>query len=54
MPHIDGTRVQVSIILACLRDNMTIGEICEDYNLDKKDIIDAINYAIDVMDIPFV
>ncbi|MDQ0252835.1 uncharacterized protein (DUF433 family) [Evansella vedderi] len=28
---VKGTRIQVSLILACLRDGMTMDEIIEDY-----------------------
>ncbi|SHF23027.1 Uncharacterized conserved protein, DUF433 family [Seinonella peptonophila] len=54
MPAIKGTRIQVSLILACLRDKMSIEEICEDYHLSSDNIKKAMEYAIAVLDRPFL
>lgn len=53
MPTIDGRRIPVSLVLSCLRDGMTIEEICEDYLLETKDVKASINYVIDVLNRPF-
>lgn len=54
MPVVQGTRIQVTMILACLRDGMTVEEICEDYGLTPEQIQQALNFAIRVLDDPFV
>jgi|GEM_PF-5344633 len=53
MPVIKGTRIQVSLILACLRDEMAIEEICEDYRLEPNLVKDTLDFAIKVLDYPF-
>ncbi|TCP69261.1 DUF433 domain-containing protein [Baia soyae] len=54
MPVIQGTRIQVTMILACLRDGMTTEEICEDYGLTREQIQQALSFAIRVLDDPFM
>ncbi|MNC97297.1 hypothetical protein D3C83_149110 [compost metagenome] len=51
---IAGTRIQVSLILACFRDGMTVEEICEDYRLNPDQVKAALDYAIEVLDDPFL
>ncbi len=53
MPVISNTRIPVSLIVACLKDEMSINEICEEYQLEKKDIEKAMEYIIEILDIPY-
>lgn len=53
MPAIKNTRIPVSLILACLKDEMTMDEICEDYMLAREDIESAVEYAIEILDTPY-
>lgn len=53
MPIIKGTRIPVSLIIACLRDEMSIDEIEEDYNVGGDEIEEAINFVIEILDFPF-
>lgn len=53
VPAIAGRRISVTLILACLRDGMSIGDICEDYDLTPDQIIGAIEYAINVLNKPY-
>ena len=53
MPAIKGTRIPVSLILSCFRDNMKISEICEDYHLTEEQVIQSIEYTIDVLNRSF-
>ena len=53
MPAIKNTRIPVSLIVACLKDEMTIEEICEEYNLKTNDIEEAMEYVIEILDTPY-
>ncbi len=53
MPVIKDTRIPVSLIVACLKDGMDIGEICEEYNLNSEDIDKAMEYVIEILDVPY-
>lgn len=53
MPVINNTRIPVSLIVACLKDEMTVGEICEEYKLTEKDIERAMEYVIEILDAPY-
>ena len=53
MPIIKNTRIPVSLIVACLKDEMTIEEICEEYRLTGNDIEEAMEYVIEVLDVPY-
>lgn len=53
MPVIHGRRIPVSVILACLRDGMTIKDICEDYRLSETEVHSSLDYIIDLLDRPF-
>lgn len=53
MPVIKNTRIPVSLIVACLKDEMTIQEICEDYKLTKEDVEKAMEYVIEILDVPY-
>lgn len=53
MPSISGTRIPISLVLACLRDGMSISEICEDYGLNGDQVKASIEYSIDVLNRPY-
>lgn len=53
MPAIRNTRIPVSLIVACFKDGMTSKEICEEYHLTEKEIGEAMEYVINVLDIPY-
>jgi len=53
MPTIKGTRIPVSLIVACFKDEMTVQEICEEYNLTYDDIEKAMEYIMEILDTPF-
>lgn len=53
MPVIKNTRIPVSLILYCLKDDMSIKEICDTYKLTTEDIERAMDYAIELLDAPF-
>lgn len=48
-PVIKGTRVPVDIILGSLAGGMTYEEICKEYDIEKEDILAAIEYAASVI-----
>lgn len=53
MPVIKNTRIPVSLIIACLKDEMTFQEICEEYKLNEEDIEKAMEYVIEILDVPY-
>lgn len=53
MPVIKNTRIPVSLIIACLKDGMTFQEICEEYKLTEEDIEKAMEYVIEILDVPY-
>ncbi len=53
MPVIKNTRIPVSLVAACLKDEMTIQDICEEYRLTKQDIEAAMEYVIEILDVPY-
>ena len=53
MPVIKNTRIPVSLIIACLKDEMTFQEICDEYRLTQKDIEEAMEYVIEILDTPY-
>ena len=53
MPVIKHTRIPVSLIIACLKDEMTFQEICEEYKLTEEDIEKAMEYVIEILDVPY-
>lgn len=53
MPTIKTTRIPISLIVACLKDEMTIQEICEEYRLTRNDIEEAMEYVIEILDVPY-
>lgn len=54
MPVIKNTRIPVSLIVACFKDEMTIREICETYELTEKEIEKAMEYVIEILDVPYL
>lgn len=53
MPVIKNTRIPISLVVACLKDEMTIQDICEEYRLTKRDIEAAMEYVIEILDVPY-
>lgn len=53
MPTISGRRIPVSLILSCLKDNMSIEEICSEYSLAEKDVKNALDFVVDLLDYPY-
>lgn len=53
MPVIKNTRIPVSLIVACLKDEMTIREICEEYKLTEEDVEKAMEYVIEILDVTY-
>ena len=53
MPVIKNTRIPVSLIVACFKDEMTIQEICKEYQLTEEDVITAMEYVIEILDTPY-
>lgn len=49
-PVIRETRIPVSLVIACLRDKMSLDEICEEYGLQYGNVVDALDYVIGVLD----
>ena len=44
-PRIDGRRITVYNILGYLAGEMTIDDICEEFNLKKEQVIEAIEWV---------
>ena len=53
MPVMKGTRIPVSLIVACFRDGMTLEEISNSYNVTLEDIEIAMDFVIKLLDFPF-
>lgn len=53
LPRIDGRRITVYNILGYLAGEMTIEEICEDFELTKEEVIEAIEWAADYIEKQF-
>ena len=53
LPAISGHRISVSLIVHCLRDDMSLDEISEDYRVDKQKIIGALDYVVNLLDKPY-
>jgi uncharacterized protein (DUF433 family) len=53
MPIISGRRIPVSLILSCVKDNMLIEEICSEYSLAEKDVKNALDFVVDLLDSPY-
>ena len=52
-PRIDGRRITVYNILGYLAGEMTISEICEEFNLTKEQVIEAIEWAKEYIECQF-
>ncbi len=48
-PFIKGTRVPVDIVLGSLAAGITIEKIMEEYELEREDILAAIEYATKIV-----
>lgn len=44
-PVIKGTRVPVDVILGSLASEMSIEEVCEEYGVEREDVLAALSYA---------
>ena len=53
IPVIKGTRIPISLIIACFRDGMTLYEISNTYNVTIENIETAMNFVIQLLDFPF-
>ncbi len=53
MPTIKGRRINISLIISCLKDGMTLYDIQEDFDLTMEEIQQAMSYMIDVLDKPY-
>lgn len=53
MPTIQGTRIPVSLIISCIRDGMSIADICQDYGLKEENVKGSLDFVIEVLDRPF-
>lgn len=42
------------MIVACFKDEMTIGEICTEYHIMEEDVVNATEYIIDILDTPYL
>lgn len=52
-PAIKGTRIPISLIVACFRDGMTLDEISKNYSISKESIETAMDFLIQLLDFPF-
>jgi len=48
-PVIKGTRVPVDLIVGSLAGGASMEEICEDYGIEKEDILAALEYAAQII-----
>lgn len=48
-PVIKGTRVPVDLILGKLAGGMEIEEVMKEYELEREDILAALNYAAEII-----
>ena len=44
-PVIKGTRVPVDLVVGKLAGGMTTDEVCEEYGLQREDVLAALSYA---------
>lgn len=44
-PIVAGTRVPVEIILGSLAGGMTVDQVCEEYDIDREDVLAVLEYA---------
>lgn len=48
-PLIEGTRISVELILTELSQGASVDELCEDYDLTKQQISDALGYTLTLL-----
>ena len=48
-PVIKGTRVPVDLIVGSLAGGASMEKICEDYGIEKEDILAALEYAAQII-----
>ena len=53
MPVVKKTRIPVSLIIECLKEEIKIDDIASDYYLTRQQIIDSLDYVIDILNRPF-
>lgn len=53
-PVIKNTRIPVTLVLACLKDGMSVGDIAKDYDISRSAIRNALAYAIEILDSPYL
>lgn len=53
MPVIKQTRIPVSLIIECLKEEIKIDDIASDYYLTKEQVINSLEYVIDILNRPF-
>ena len=53
MPVIKKTRIPVSLVIECLKEEIKIDDIASDYYLTREQIIDSLDYVIDILSRPF-
>ncbi|MFB6214095.1 MAG: DUF433 domain-containing protein [Candidatus Nanohaloarchaea archaeon] len=46
-PVIEGTRVPVEVVLDTLAEGVSIEEVCEEFELDRSEVLTAVRYAAD-------
>lgn len=44
-PVIEETRVPVEVVINALASGESVEEVCEEYGLDKEDVLAALRYA---------
>ena len=54
MPRIKDTRIPIDLIIACIKDGMSLEEIKEDYAIKSKDIEEALNFVIEILNRPYM
>jgi len=46
-PVIEGTRVPVEVVMNTLGEGVPVEEICEEFDLEREQVLDAVSYAAD-------
>jgi uncharacterized protein (DUF433 family) len=46
---IEGTRMPVEIVLGQLSAGMTVEEVCEEYRLEREDVLAVLHYAMEIV-----
>lgn len=53
VPAVSGHRISVSLIVACLRDGMSLEEISDDYNISVNVLEGVLEYVVSILDKPY-